>query len=296
MPPQTTNFPEGLTSFGIPVVGSGNIPITNGNYWFVSQTGNDGNNGKSANASLATIQAAANMALSGDVILVLPGYTQSITAAGGIAIATAGVQIIGLGSGTNRPTISFTTATTAQMTITAKNVVFQNFIFAVGFDAVAAMIKVTANDVWFLNCDIVVANATMGVVLGFLTAATADRFIVANCRFHGPATTTGSTITACIQHEVGVDYQFTGNYFAGKMTQAILNATTNLRGLIDNNRMVIGTGTVAITMAAASTPFITNNRMNIASGTTPIVAAAGFVAGNIYSAAAGVTAGTASTF
>jgi hypothetical protein len=65
---------------------------------------------------------------------------------------------------------------------------------------------------------------------------------------------------------------------------------------IDNNRFVIGTGTVAITMAAASTPFICNNNINVPSGTAPIVAAAGFVSRNSYSAAAGVTAGTASTF
>ena len=59
--------------------------------------------------------------------------------------------------------------------------------------------------------------------------------------------------------------------------------------------MVVGTGTKAISVAAASTPFISNNRINVPSGTTPIIAAAGFVAGNIYSAAAGVTAGTAVT-
>ena len=69
------------------------------------------------------------------------------------------------------------------------------------------------------------------------------------------------------------------------MTQAILNATTVLRGLIDSNRFVISTGTLAISVAAASTPFITNNRINVPSGTAPITAAAGFVAGNVYSAA-----------
>jgi hypothetical protein len=128
-----------------------------------------------------------------------------------------------------------------------------------------------------------------------LTAATATRFRVERCRFTGPAVNTGTTTTAQIKHEVGTDYVIKDNYFVGKTTNAILNATTVLRGLIDNNRIVT-TGTAAINMAAASTPFITNNRMNVASGTAPIVAAAGFMAGNVYSAAAGVTAGAASTF
>lgn len=232
----------------------------------------------------------------GDVIYVLPGYTESITGAAGIAIAKAGVTIIGLGSGATRPTISFTTAITAQMTITAASVTIRNIVFTVGFDAITAMISVTGADVAFLGCEFNTNNATMGAVLGILTAATAARFRVEDSRFLGPAINAGTTTTAQIKHEVGVDYIIRNNYFTGKMTQAILNATAVLRGLIDNNRFVVATGTVAITMHASSTPFISNNRINVPSGTAPIVAAAGFVAGNAYSAAAGVTAGAALTW
>ena len=75
------------------------------------------------------------------------------------------------------------------------------------------------------------------------------------------------------------------------MTQAILNVTgTVLRGLINANVFVIATGTKAISVAAASTPMISNNAINVPSGTAPVIAAAGFVANNSYSAAAGVTA------
>jgi len=246
----------------------------------------------------ATIGAAATAATanSGDTIVVLPGHTEAITGAAGIAIATAGINIIGIGTGTDRPTISFTTAITAQMTVTAANVSIQNIIFTAGFDAITAMISVTGAYVSFLDCEFNTNSATVGAVLGILTAATATGLRVERCRFLGPATNAGTTTTAQIKHEVGVDYVIKDNYFTGKMTQAILNATTVLRGLIDNNRFVVATGTVAITMAAASTPFISNNRINVPSGTAPIVAAAGFMAGNAYSAAAGVTAGTASTF
>tara|TARA_R110000868_G_scaffold303778_1_gene564266 strand:+ start:307 stop:753 length:447 start_codon:yes stop_codon:yes gene_type:complete len=148
------------------------------------------------------------------------------------------------------------------------------------------MINVTGADVAFVNCDIITNTATLGVVLGMLTAATATNFRVEGCRFLGTAANSGTTTTAQIKHEVGVDYVIRNNYFAGKMTQAILNATTVLRGLIDNNRFVVATGTLAISVAAASTPFITNNNINVPSGTTPIIAAAGFVSRNSYSAAA----------
>lgn len=236
------------------------------------------------------------VAARGDVILALPGYTETITGAAGVAIAKAGVSIIGLGNGANRPTFTYTTAVGASFDISAANVLVKNCRFVVGIDNVTAMFNVTAADVTFDGNEIIISDGTFGAAIGILTAATATRLKVVNNRFTGPAINAGTTCAACVQHESGVDYVIQANYFAGKMTQAIKNVATVLRGLIDNNRFVVGTGTVAITMAAASTPYITNNRMNVASGTAPIVAAAGFMGGNVYSAAAGVTAGTASVF
>lgn len=244
----------------------------------------------------AAIADAGVVAARGDVLYVLPGHTETIVGAAGVALSKSGVSVIGLGNGGLRPTVTFTTSTAASFDVTAASVLVQNIVFVCGIDAQIAMNNVTAADVTFDSCEWRLSNGTVGAVLGILTAATADRLRVTNPRFIGPATNTGTTCTAAIQHESGVDYVIQKGYFAGKMTQAIKNVATVLRGLIDDNRFVIGTGTVAITMAAASTPFITNNRFNVPSGTAPIVAAAGFVAGNTYSAAAGVTAGTASTF
>lgn len=248
--------------------------------------------------SYATLQQAhdASTASQGDVIYLMPGHAESIVAAAGATISKAGVEIRGLGLGRNRPVITFSTSTAAQMIVSGANITFRNIVFDfTGIDAIVAAIKVTGADVAFEDCEFITNNATIGCVLGILTAATAARFRTERCRFLGQATNSGTTTTAQIQHEVGVDYLIKDCYFTGKMTQAILNATTILRGVIDSNRFVVSTGTVAITMASASTPFIVNNRFNMPSGTTPIVAAAGFVAGNVYSAAAGVTAGTAST-
>jgi hypothetical protein len=168
-------------------------------------------------------------------------------------------------------------------------------VFTTAVNTITAMVNVTGADVAFLDCEFIISTGTLGAVLGILTAATADRLRVENCRFTGPATSSGTTTTACIKHESGVDYVIKNNYIAGKMTSAIVNVATVLRGLIDGNRIVVTTND-AIIMAAASTPFITNNRMNVSGGTAPVTAGAGFVAGNVYSAAAAVTAGTAATW
>lgn len=232
----------------------------------------------------------------GDTIFVAPNHDETITAAAGIAVATNGVSLVGLGMGVDRPTITFTTSIAASFNISSNSVMIKNFQFVCGIDAQTAMINVTGTDVSFVNCEVVTNSATVGAVLGILTGATSDRLVISNCRFLGPATNSGTTTTAQVQYESAVDILITESYFTGKMTQAILNTATVLRGLIRSNYFVVATGTKAIAVASASTPFIAKNSINVPSGTAPVVAAAGFVAGNVYSAAAGVTAGTASTF
>lgn len=272
--------------------------LSAGRILFVDSVAGVSTGGGSPDVAAATLIQGQTLATAnkGDVVYVAPGHAESVIGAAGMTFSKAGVIYEGLGFGRLRPTITFSTAIGAQIIVSGANITFRNMVFDfTGFDAITAAISVTGADVAFEDCDFIVNTGTAGVVLGILTAATAARFRVERCNFLGPAANTGTTVTACIKHEVGVDYVIRNNYFTGKMTQAILNATAVLRGLIDSNRFVIATGTVAITMHASSTPFIVNNRINVPSGTAPITAAAGFVAGNVYSAAPGVTAGTAST-
>lgn len=273
------------------------IETTSGNIYFVDSVTGTATGGYTMDAPAATLTQGLALctANNNDTIYVFGTHAETITAAAGVAVAKAGVRIIGLGHGRFRPTFTFTTAVGASFDVTAANVLIQNLVFITGIDNQTAVNNVTGADVQFRNCEWQFSNGTVGAALCILTAATADRLVVDSCRFLGPATNAGTTLAGAIQHESGVDYIISNNYIAGKMTQGIKNVATVLRGLIDSNRFVVGTGTVAITMAAASTPFIVNNRINVPSGTAPITAAAGFVAGNVYSAAAGVTAGTAAT-
>lgn len=270
-----------------------------GDVRYVHSSGTATGPGFTPETAYSTLQAAhdASAANNGDEIHILPGHAESLTGAAAIAISKAGLKIIGLGQGRLAPVFTYTTAVGASFDISAANTYLKNLVFVVGFDNITAMVNVSAADVFFDGCEFETNNGTMGVAIGILTAATATRFRVENCFFHGPAVNTGTTTTAQIKHEVGIDYIIRNNAFiGGKCTQNILNATTILGGLIEANKFVTYTGTKGIAVAAASTPFIVNNRFNVPSGTAPIVAAAGFVIGNLYSAAAGVTAPTAATF
>ncbi len=269
-----------------------------GNIYFADSVVGSATGGYTADVPSATLIQAQTLATASndDIVYVGHDHAEAVAAAAAMTFSKAGVTYQGLGQGRLRPTLTWGTGTDAQIIISGANITFKNIVFDfTGFDAVVAAISITGADVAFEDCEFIISTGTNAPVLGILTAATAARLRFERCRFVGPATST-STVTACIKHEVGVDYVIRDCYFTGKMTQAILNATALLRGLIEKNDFVIATGTVAITMHASSTPFIVNNRINVPSGNAPIVAAAGFMAGNVYSAAAGVTAGTASTF
>lgn len=86
----------------------------------------------------ATVDAAIGMctANAGDTIYVLPGHTETVTSTS-IALDVAGVQVIGLGTGLNRPTFTFSTAA-ATITVSAANCGWKNMHHIANFADVAA--------------------------------------------------------------------------------------------------------------------------------------------------------------
>lgn len=91
-----TNFPNGITSMGIPVVG-GMPPSVYGRYWFVdAKIGSDGNSGRSNSRPFATMSKAFSMLDSGDVIFVRGKVKEQLTTPAGVFDVT----IMGAG---NRP-------------------------------------------------------------------------------------------------------------------------------------------------------------------------------------------------
>lgn len=270
---------------------------SSGNHYFASSVTGAASGGYLPDGASTTLLLAAALATTAkdDVVNLLPGHAEDIVGAAGITFDKAGLTVQGWGNGRARPTLTFKTSTAAQIIVSAANVTFRNIVFDLtGIDAIVAAISVTGADVAFEDCEFITNVAAAGVVLGILTAATATRFRVERCRFVGTFTNSGTTTTAQIKHEVGADYVIKGNYFVGKMTQAILNATTVTNGLIADNYFHIGTGTVALTMETASAGLVANNRICVASGTTPVVGAAMSYTKNSYTTEGnGPTGGTA---
>lgn len=250
------------------------------------------------NRIFATLNAAiadSNVVASrGDVLLALPGHTESVASAAATALTKAGLTIIGLGDGSLRPTVTFTTATTATMTISAANIRIENFIFNATFDAVVSPIVVSAAGVTFKNCYFETANASAQVTQMILTTAAANNFTIDSCRFSGTA---DAGNTAAVTIVGGDNLRIVNSDFHGAYTTtvgAIQSITTlNTNCVIKGNTIINRTASSAkaITLLTGSTGIIADNRMGILTGTAPIGSDAAYWSGNYYAAAV-ATAGT----
>lgn len=220
----------------------------------------------------ATIDAAIGYCTAnrGDVILVAPGHTEDITN-GSIAADVAGVTIIGLGSGSMKPTLTYT-ATNSKINVTAADCKFKNLRLTAGIgDVVTAFLHATAaqNTVYediefyatstfnFINCyTLGAANISDGCrwERNYLRTADAGQLALA--------------ITAAAHN----DLKFYNNYVVHAATAAgLLTAgAADLLGLdVRGNFVQTGqtdgaVGVLVITTSTASSGCIVNNDMKTA--------------------------------
>lgn len=283
-----SNFPQGISSFGVPVMGSGiQIPSTTGRYFFVhSGTGSNGNPGDEPSKPLATIDFAIGLctANKGDVIIVMPGHAESISAAGGITADVAGVSIIGLGNGTNLPTISIAN-TGAFILVTAANVYIANLRITATVDEVVKCFSVGAAYCTLDNIEYF-ETASAQARQFLLTNASADFLTVRNC-FHYQANAAGAAqlwieLVGCDCPRI-LDSTFI-LALNNAATSAVINASTAVVNCeIARNTLLQTGGTTqvsAILLAASSTGFVHDNRVAAA-----VTTLAGIVAlANAYGA------------
>lgn len=267
----TTNFPNGIASFGMPVLGSGfGIPPTTGSVFFVhSGTGANGNPGDDPSAPLATIDYAIGKctANKADLIIVMPGHAETLSGAGAIAADVAGISIIGLGNGTNRPVLTLHTAATT-IAVSAANITFSNLVVATDVDAVVKIFNVTA-----ANCTINAVDfkdtANCAPLSFVTTSAAADGLVVQNCVW--VQTLAYATATQEWLKIVGADgfvcrnnIAFISGFPTGNPANGfIVGATTASLGVTITDNVITcnsgGTGDVAISLLATSTGFVARN-------------------------------------
>lgn len=198
-------FANGLTVRGMPLVQTQTGKV----FWVLKsgaanqvgqKDGSDGNKG-TYDAPFATI-AGALLACTpgrGDTIMVKAGHTETISTAAILLLNVAGVAIVGLGTGSSRPTLTFTAAA-ANIPVTAANVSIQNILFVANFADVASFMTVTSTntptDFSIERCEFrdntSVLNA-LAVFTGNATANSCDGFRFVGNRVSSLGTTAATT-------------------------------------------------------------------------------------------------------
>ena len=167
-----TNFPSGVKSRGVPVEGLGGIGsplLTTGDVYHVDSGADAASNNNAATnpkQPAATLDGAIGKctANNGDVILVAPGHSETISAAAAITFDVAGVTVIGMGVGNSRPTITLDTATSTDIDVTAADVQIHNMIFSMNYADIVEVFDLSAAGFVVNQCRFVDTAASMNFV------------------------------------------------------------------------------------------------------------------------------------
>lgn len=168
MPGSTFNggFAAGVTIRGVPLiqthpgqvfwVGNGTAALLSGH-----RTGSDGNKG-TFNSPFATLDYAVGQCVAnrGDIIFVKPGHAETVSSATALALDVAGVAVVGLGLGANRPIFTLNNAATATIGVSAANISVQNCVFSANFADIVSLFTLTTAKYFTLQKCVVKATAT----------------------------------------------------------------------------------------------------------------------------------------
>ena len=254
-----STFPNAFLS-GVTIRG---VPITISNpgvvFWLGNSSvagpnavgGSDGNPG-TFTKPFSTLMGAlsACVANRGDVICIKPGHAENVTAAAGIILSKAGVAIVGLGVGSQRPTFTFTTATTASITLTASNVSLQNLLFLSGFAATATVFDQAnaqvATDFTVNQCEFRDTTTLLNFVTVMTIGTTANissGFTFTNNKVVGVMAIPTAATTAIKTASDAKRWDISGNYVTHDVQLAataclIAAGATNLTNSIIRNNVV----------------------------------------------------------
>lgn len=159
--------------------------LTTGERFYVhSGAGSNSNTGRTPDTPFASLVFALTQVSenTNDVIYIMPGHAETLTGAAHIACNKIGVTIIGLGTGTNRPTFTFGN-TAATWAISAANVTVKNIRVTSSVDEMVKMFHVTAAYCTLDNIEHF-ETTSMQTLQFLLTSALANNITVKNCEHY----------------------------------------------------------------------------------------------------------------
>ena len=121
-------------------------------------------------------------ASNGDTIVLLPGHAETTTA---IAADVAGIRIIGIGMGRNRPALTASTAATDLLNVSAANVFIENVRFVGAASGVTALLDINGAD--FVGNRLRFEHGAAPVSAVTVPGPGGARFQLIDCEWYGTA-------------------------------------------------------------------------------------------------------------
>lgn len=213
-----------------------------------------------------------SVASRGDVILVLPAYTETITSP--ITLSKAGVSVVGIGQGALVPTITVNAAVDG-VTATAASVRFENFAFAAPeTDNATAMINVAAAGVTIRDIRGIGSQTAKNFVDCITLASGADDVVIENVSLYNSVVAVNSFLSI----EAAIARPTVRRFFAfgDVATAGIIDAATATQiRFEDVDVAVVGTSKPAATLDSNPTGFIKRSNFSGTSTTLATNAALG---------------------
>lgn len=125
--------------------------------WVDSASGTDDENHGTFDLPFATLDYAIGTctANQGDYIILKENHAETITGIGGITADVAGITIVGLGTGDQRPRFLMDGAATVTFAVTGADTTIRNLVFAAGHADVATCFDLDAAGFTLLECEFV---------------------------------------------------------------------------------------------------------------------------------------------
>ena len=260
-----TSFPNSAFSYGFGV----DDVVTGDRYYVDSGSANasDGNLGTRPEKPLATYNGANTRATAnnGDYVYLMPGHVETISAdaatSPGPDMTVAGVTVVGLGVGSDRPTFTFDD-TAADFKMNAANCKIHNILFVAGVASQVMGIEVSGDDCEISHCEFRNDSSfemLIAVNIG-IASNDADRFYIHDCRFiSDTAGSTSAVSMTALQAGVRIEDNYArGDYSDAAIQSAVIHTDCVVKGNYlqnDNNTAH------AIQFSTTSTGVISGNIM-----------------------------------
>jgi hypothetical protein len=164
---------------------------------FIGAYGPDASGGNRVFSTLeACIQDANVVASRGDVVFLLPGFTENISSATQVLFNKAGISIVGLGQGSLKPTITLDTISTSKIPVSVANVSISGVKFVANVaDVATVFLLTTAQGFTVDSCEFVDTSSILNflAIVTTTVAVVADNLTFSNNKVIGKGTTAATT-------------------------------------------------------------------------------------------------------